>query len=78
MVHFAPLGFDEWLIEQGDGTTIKYASYWYSLYGENPIDKGSRVIRIPLKQRFDRQALIKMMEQASKAKMIYNLEGRIV
>ncbi|MBE0403966.1 DUF4365 domain-containing protein [Halomonas citrativorans] len=78
VVHFAPPGFDEWLIEKGEGTTIKYASYWYSLYGEEPIDNGSRIIRIPLKQRFDCQALIKMMELTSKAQMIYNLEEGVV
>lgn len=73
VVHFAPKHFDEWLIESENGTTIKYASYWYSLYGEKPIINGTKVIRIPLRQRFDRCSLIKMMETASKAEMIYNM-----
>ncbi|WP_181817767.1 DUF4365 domain-containing protein [Psychromonas sp. B3M02] len=74
VVHHAPKNFDEWLIETAEGTTIKYASYWYSLYGNEPIEKESRTVRIPLQQRFDSQALICMMELASKAEMIYNLE----
>lgn len=73
VVHFSPQNFDEWLIESDDGTTIKYASYWYSLYGKPPINTGSRTIRIPLTQRFDRNTLLRMMELASNAKMIYNL-----
>jgi hypothetical protein len=74
VVHYAPKNFDEWLTESTEGTTIKYASYWYSLYGKDPINKDSRVVRIPLKQRFDSKALVNMMELASKAEMIYNLE----
>lgn len=74
VVHHAPPTFDEWLVENSEGTTIKYASYWYSLYGEDPIEKGSRTIRIPLEQRFDSKALLTMMELASSAEMIYNLE----
>lgn len=74
VVHYAPPIFDEWLTENTAGTTIKYASYWYSLYGKKPIKSGSRVIRIPLEQRFDSKALLAMMELASKAEMIYNLE----
>jgi hypothetical protein len=77
VVHFAPPHFDDWLAESADGTTIKYASYWYSLYGNTAISRGSKSIRIPLKQRFDSKALMKMMESASNGEMIYNLEGAI-
>ncbi|MCL1038704.1 DUF4365 domain-containing protein [Shewanella submarina] len=76
VVHHAPPTFGEWLDEHEDGTTIKYASYWYSLYGHDPISAGSRVVRIPLEQRFDSKALMRMMESASNGQMIENLKER--
>ncbi|WP_163920427.1 DUF4365 domain-containing protein [Photobacterium sp. Alg240-V54] len=76
VVHYAPKMFDEWLDERDSGTTIKYASYWYSLYGYDQITAGSRVVRIPLEQRFDSKALMRMMELASNGSIIENLKVR--
>ncbi|WP_394212286.1 DUF4365 domain-containing protein [Enterovibrio calviensis] len=73
VVHYAPKSHDEWLKETNTGTTIKYASYWYSLYGDKKIDNGSKVIRIPLTQRLTRKSLLWMMEEASEGRRIYNL-----
>lgn len=75
IVHYAPKSQDEWLEEKNTGTTIRYASYWYSLYGKECIEQGSKTIRIPLKQRFDRKSLLWMMEEASQGRKIYNLDS---
>tara|TARA_B100000929_G_C15409775_1_gene387502 strand:- start:4 stop:564 length:561 start_codon:yes stop_codon:yes gene_type:complete len=74
VVHYAPNVQDQWLNESNDGTLIKYASYWYSLYGRERILNESKSIRIPLAQRFDRKAVLWMMELASHCKEITNIE----
>ncbi|WP_368228840.1 DUF4365 domain-containing protein [Aeromonas sp. R10-1] len=74
VVHYAPKTHDEWLEENNNGMLIKHASYWYSLYGREPIESDSKTIRIPLKQRFDSTSILWMMELASDGLMIYNLE----
>ncbi|WP_232575685.1 DUF4365 domain-containing protein [Photobacterium carnosum] len=75
VVHYAPTAQCDWVSESDDGTTIRYASYWYSLYGNEAIEGGSKVIRIPLSQRFDSKTLLCMMGHASNGQMIYNAGG---
>ncbi|TMO46442.1 DUF4365 domain-containing protein [Pseudoalteromonas ruthenica] len=72
VVHHAPANPSDWLDESNDYLSLKYASYWYSLYGEAKIDTGSKVIRIPLTQRLDSTSLIDMMKMASEGKEILN------
>ncbi|GAB0109886.1 MULTISPECIES: DUF4365 domain-containing protein [Pseudoalteromonas] len=73
VVHHAPADPNEWLDESNDSLSLKYASYWFSLYGEEKITSGSKVIRIPLAQRFDSQTLVDMMVMASNGTEILNL-----
>lgn len=73
IVHLAPQTREEWIQTCNLGTTIRYSSYWYSLYGENRIEKSSRAIKIPFSQRLDASTLLRIMKAASEGKFIYNL-----
>lgn len=75
VVHHAPQKPQDWVVETDTGITIKNASYWFSLYGAEKIEQGSKVIRIPLTQRFDSTSLMWMMEKASQGEEIHNLGG---
>lgn len=75
IVHHAPSQESDWLEESEQYMKLKYASYWFSLYGKEKIETDSRVIRIPLEQRFDSEAMKRMMHLASKGDDILNLNG---
>lgn len=75
VVHIAPKTHNEWVQSCNLSTKIRFASYWFSLYGEKAITKGSRSIKIPLSQRLDADSLLDLMNKASKGEEIFNLKG---
>jgi hypothetical protein len=75
VVHIAPETHNEWVQSSNLSTKIRFASYWFSLYGEKAITKGSKSIKIPLTQRLDADSLLDLMNKASEGKEIFNLEG---
>ena len=72
VIHHAPKHQSDWIIETDSGATIKNISYWYCLTGREEISQGEKVIRIPLDQKFDSDALMWMMEEASKHNLVAN------
>jgi len=72
VIHHAPSNQSDWVVETDSGATIKNISYWYSLNGKEEISKSGKIIRIPLEQKFDSDALMWMMEEASKNNIVTN------
>lgn len=72
VVHIAPKSHKEWVQQNALGTTLRFASYWYSLDGMPDI-KSQKTLYIPFEQVLDSDALCKIMKAASEGRKINNL-----
>ncbi|HRJ40539.1 MAG: DUF4365 domain-containing protein [Caldilineaceae bacterium] len=56
-----PRDVNTWLTHADDHMILRHNAYWISLYGEPPIQAGSKVVKIPLSQRLTAAELHRLM-----------------
>lgn len=67
----------EWVIFNEKSCTLLYNCYWYSLKGLEPIDKGSKVLKIPSSNVLNKDSLSRIMGLVSEGKFV-SYENKVI